>query len=132
MSTLLTDKIAIVTGGASGIGRATAELFVEHGAKVVIADRNEEQGTLLAQALGAGAEFKYTDVAKAEQVQELVDFTVDRFGGLNVMYNNAGISGAIHNSFLTDDFNDFEQVISVNLFGTMVGCQCAARYMVDH
>lgn len=132
MEKLLADKVAIVTGAASGIGRATAELFVEQGAKVVIADVNEDQGQSVAHSLGDSAVFKRTDIANSDQIQELVNFTVEHFGGLNIMYNNAGISGAIHKSFLDDDFSDFERVISVNLFGTMVSCQCAARYMAEH
>lgn len=132
MNHLLSDKVAIVTGGASGIGRATAELFVHQGAKVVIADMNEDQGMTLAEVLGETATFKKVDVANTEHMQDLIDSTVDQFGALDVMYNNAGISGAIHKSFLEDDLADFERVISVNLFGTMIGCQYAARYMVKH
>lgn len=132
MNHLLSDKVAIVTGGASGIGRATAELFVQQGAKVVIADMNEDQGMTLAEVLGETATFKKVDVANTEHMQDLIDSTVDKFGALDVMYNNAGISGAIHKSFLEDDLADFERVISVNLFGTMIGCQYAARYMVKH
>ena len=132
MTNLLTDKVAIITGAASGIGRATAELFVQQGAKVVIADMNEEMGTEVAQQLGDAALFKYTDVAKSDDIQNLIDFTVDQLGGLHIMYNNAGVCGAVHNSFLTDGFSDFEKVITVNLFGTMVGCQYAARHMVKN
>jgi len=132
MSRLLAGQVAIITGGASGLGRATVELFVEQGARVVIADVNAEQGEALAGTLGEAAAFKQTDVANAGQVQELVDFAVDRFGGLHVMFNNAGISGAVHNRFLEDDLADFERVIAVNLFGVMVGSQCAGRYMAGH
>lgn len=129
---LLSDKVAIVTGGASGIGRATVELFVEAGAKVVIADLNAEQGLALAEQLGSAAVFKQTDVAKADQVQALVDFAVAHFGGLDIMFNNAGISGAVHNRFLDDDLADFDRVIAVNLYGVMIGSQCAGRYMAKH
>jgi NAD(P)-dependent dehydrogenase (short-subunit alcohol dehydrogenase family) len=132
MTQLLPGGVAIITGGASGIGRATVELFVEHGAKVVIADVNAEQGRALAGTLGASTVFKQTDVADATQVQALVDFTVAHFGGLQVMFNNAGISGAVHNRFLEDDLADFQRVIAVNLFGVMIGSQCAARYMAGH
>jgi NAD(P)-dependent dehydrogenase (short-subunit alcohol dehydrogenase family) len=58
-----------------------------------------------------------------------VDFAVEHFGGLHVMFNNAGISGAVHNRFLDDDLVDFERVIAVNLFGVLVGMQCAGRHM---
>lgn len=132
MSDLLTDKVAIITGAASGLGRAAAELFVQNGAQVVIADLNTEQGEAVADSLGDSAVFRKTDIAFQDQIQSLVDFTVSHFGGLHVMYNNAGISGAVHNSFLEDDLADFEKVISVNLYGTMVSCQIAARHMAKH
>ena len=87
----LSGKVAIVTGGASGIGRATAELFVEEGAQVVMADVDAEQGEELSASLGGAAAFQPTDVSDADDVQALVDFTVGHFGGLDVMFNNAGI-----------------------------------------
>src|SRR5262250_615144 len=128
----LSGKVAIVTGGASGIGRATVELFVEEGAKVVIADVDAARGEEVAAKLGAAAAFKRTDVANADEIQELVDFAVSRFGGLHVMFNNAGISGSMSRRFLDDELNDFERVMAVKLFGVMVGSQRAARHMVRH
>ncbi len=129
MKPLLSGQVAIVTGGASGIGRATVELFVEEGAKVVIADVNSEQGQALAASLGPAAAFKKTDVADAGEVQALVDFAVGHFGDLDIMFNNAGISGKVFNSILDDDFADFQQVMSVNLLGVLLGCQAAVRHM---
>jgi NAD(P)-dependent dehydrogenase (short-subunit alcohol dehydrogenase family) len=128
----LSGKVAVVTGGANGIGRATVELFVDEGAKVVIADVNTARGEEVAAALGDAAAFKRTDVADADQVQALVDFAVARFGGLHVMFNNAGISGAMNRRFLDDELEDFQRVMAVNLFGVMVGSQRAARHMVKH
>ncbi len=87
----LDGKVAIVTGGASGIGRATAERFVAEGAKVVIADVDAEKGVQAAAELGDAAAFQPTDVSDADQVQALVDSTVERFGGLHIMFNNAGV-----------------------------------------
>jgi len=127
----LAGKVAIVTGGASGLGRATVELFVEEGAKVVIADVDTARGEEVAAKLGGAAAFKRTDVANADEVQ-LVDFTVARFGGLHVMFNNAGISGSMNLRFLDDELKDFQHVMAVNLFGVMVGSQRAARHMVRH
>lgn len=132
MQQLLSNKVAIITGGASGIGRACVERFVTQGARVVIADVNVEQGMALAEQLGDATVFHQTDVSKAEQVQALVDFTVAHFGGLDIMSNNAGISGAIHKHFLEDDLADFDRVIAVNLFGVMIGSQSAGRYMSRH
>jgi NAD(P)-dependent dehydrogenase (short-subunit alcohol dehydrogenase family) len=127
----LSGKVAIVTGGASGIGAATAELFVDEGAEVVIADVADEQGEKLAATLGAAAVFKHTDVADADDVQELVDFAVEHFGGLHVMFNNAGVPSAFAR-LLDNDLADYEQVMAVNLFGVMVGTQRAARHMAEH
>lgn len=127
----LDGKVAIVTGGSSGIGRATVELFVEEGARVVIADVDRERGEDLAAALGDPAAFKQTDVARADQVHELVDFTVTRFGGLHVMCNNAGVSSSFRR-LLGNDLEDFERVMAVNVFGVLVGTQAAGRHMAAH
>lgn len=129
MAQELADKVAIITGGASGIGRATVELFVKEGAKVVLADVDTAQGEALAAQLGSSVLFKYTDVSNADQIRELVDFAIEKFGGLHIMFNNAGISGAMHARFLDDDLKDFQKVIGINLYGSMVGAQCAARHM---
>ena len=127
----LSGKVAIVTGGASGLGRATVELFVAEGARVVIADVNATRGEELASKLGGAALFKRTDVSSAEQVQAMIDFAVARFGGLHVLFNNAGISGARHERFLDDDLCDFQHVMGVNLLGVMLGTQRAARHMMQ-
>jgi NAD(P)-dependent dehydrogenase (short-subunit alcohol dehydrogenase family) len=129
---LLNGKVAIITGGASGIGRASVEKFVEQGARVIIADVSIEQGMALAEALGDVAAFMQTDVSQPDQVQALVDFAVAQFGGLHIMFNNAGISGAIHGRFLDDDLKDFHRVVEVNLFGVMIGSQYAGRHMARH
>lgn len=127
----LSDKVAIVTGGAGGLGRATVECFLAEGAKVVVADTNTGRGQQLEVALGDAVSFRPTDVSDPDAVQALVDFTVARFGGLHVMVNNAGISGAARR-FLQDDLRDFESVMAVNLFGVMIGSQRAARHMAEH
>lgn len=129
MSQDFSDKVAIVTGGAGGIGRATVEAFVRNGARVVIADVNEEQGESLAKELGDAALFRKVDVSNAEEMQSLVDTAVEHFGGLNIMFNNAGISGAQYPRFLDDDLADFDKVIGINLYGVMCGSRSAGRYM---
>ena len=132
MNQLLAGKVAIVTGGASGLGKATVQRFVDQGAKVVIADMDADRGSQLAERLGQSARFRRTDVSQAEQVQELVDFTVSELGGLQVMFNNAGVSQAVFPHFIDDDLADFDKVIGVNLRGVMLGTQRAARHMKDH
>lgn len=128
----LSGKVAIITGGANGIGQATAELFASEGAKVVIADVNVELGEALAARLGDSVVFRRVDVSSRDEVFALVDFAVEKFGGLHIMFNNAGISGATYPRFLDDDLADFHRVIGVNLFGVMSGCQAAGRYMREH
>jgi NAD(P)-dependent dehydrogenase (short-subunit alcohol dehydrogenase family) len=125
----LSGRVAVVTGGASGIGLATAQRFLDEGARVVIADIDRERGGEVASQLGADAAFQHTDVADPEQVTDLVSFAVERFGGLHVMFNNAGISGHRHPTLLDDDFADFQRVMDVNLLGVMVGTREAARHM---
>jgi len=132
MAAELSGKVAIVTGGASGLGRASVELFVKEGAKVVIADVDTARGEDLARTLGPAALFKRTDVANADEVQALVDFAVSRFGGLHVMFNNAGIPGSTHPRFLDDPLTDFQRMMDVNLLAVMLGTQRAARHMAQH
>ena len=127
----LAGKVAIVTGGASGIGRGIVERFVEEGAQVVVADVDADAGAALVEQLGASAVFARTDVANTDDIQAAVDLAVERFDGLHVMCNNAGVGGSFK-PFLDDDFSDFDRVMGVNIFGVMVGCQRAARHMKEH
>ncbi len=128
----LTGKVAIVTGGAAGIGEAIVERFAAEDARVVVADRDAERGKALADGHGPNVVFVETDVADPGQVTALVTAAVALFGGLDVMVNNAGVSGAMHPGFLEDDLADFHRVLGVNLLGVMVGTREAARYMVGH
>jgi NAD(P)-dependent dehydrogenase (short-subunit alcohol dehydrogenase family) len=128
----LAGRVAVVTGGAAGLGRGIAERFAVEGAKVVVADLDRTAGEETVAAIGDSAVFRQTDVAEPEQVRDLVRFAVDTMGALDVMVNNAGVSGAMHGKFFDDDFADFLQVMSVNLLGVMVGTQQAARHMADN
>jgi NAD(P)-dependent dehydrogenase (short-subunit alcohol dehydrogenase family) len=130
MSGDLSGKVAIVTGGASGIGKASVELFVSEGAKVVIADIQLEAGEKLAAALGENVAFHHTDVTREAAVEALVDFAVERFGGLDVMFNNAGGGGIVDVPFVDRDFSQYEKVMALNLLGPMLGMKHAARHMM--
>lgn len=127
----LDGKVAIVTGGSSGLGRGLAERFVAEGAKVVIADVETDRGETLAKSLGVNAVFRQTDVSDPEQVAALVGGAVEKFGGLHVMVNNAGISSPLR-KLLDDDLSDFHRVMGVNVLGVMAGTRDAARHMVEH
>ncbi len=126
---MLEGKVAIITGAAGGLGSATARRFIDEGARVVVSDINAEAGQQLAFELGDNARFKQTDVAVDSQIRELVDFAVDEFGHLDIMFNNAGYSGEVHPRLLDDDFADFEKVMSVNLKSVMIGSRYAAMAM---
>jgi NAD(P)-dependent dehydrogenase (short-subunit alcohol dehydrogenase family) len=128
MSGELTGKVAIVTGGAKGIGRGIAELFLEEGAQVLIADIDEDTATATVAELGEQAAFVRTDVADVDSVQSAIDHVRERFGRLDVMVNNAGISGSFRR-LMIDDLRDFDRVIAVDLYGVMIGTQRAAAAM---
>jgi NAD(P)-dependent dehydrogenase (short-subunit alcohol dehydrogenase family) len=128
VSNELEGKVAIVTGGANGIGRAITELFVEEGARVVIADIDGDRAAEVAAELGDAVTAIPTDVADADSVQAAVDHAQAQFGALHVMVNNAGISGSFRR-LMQDDLRDFERVMGVDLYGVMVGTQRAAGAM---
>ena len=125
----LSGKIAVVTGGASGIGAAIVQRFVASGAKVVFGDILDEVGQRLADRLGAAAVFRHADVADSGQLAELVTSAVDTFGRLDVMVNNAAVSGTFHPWFFDDDFADFDKIVAVNMLAVMRGTQLAGRQM---
>ena len=130
--TELTGKVAIVTGGASGLGAGLVRRFAAEGAKVVFCDVDNDSGAALAADLGADTVFVAADVSDIEEVGRLVATAVERFGGLHVMVNNAGVSGTMHRRFLDDDLADFHKVMSVNLLAVMAGTRDAARHMAEH
>lgn len=121
----LENKVAIVTGAATGIGQAIAEKFISEGARVVFADVNGDEN--LVSSFGDKAWFVKCDVAQSEQVQSLIDKTVEHFGGLDVMVNNAGIGGLGGILEVTDEA--WDKTIGINLSGTMFGMRAAANAM---
>jgi NAD(P)-dependent dehydrogenase (short-subunit alcohol dehydrogenase family) len=124
-------QVAVVTGGANGIGRACAEAFGAAGAAVVVADIDAEAGPAVARAIeaaGGRATFIKTDVGDAAQAQRLIDRTIATFGRLDVLINNAGIIRTAE--FLEISEADFDAVLRVNLKGVFLVGQAAARAMV--
>lgn len=132
MSAELAGKVAVVTGGAAGLGAGIVERFLAEGASVVFGDVDSDRGAELADRHGEKALFLATDVADTVELGGLIDAATDRYGGLDVMVNNAGVSGKMHRSFLSDDLADFERVMAINLRAVMAGTRDAARYMAEH
>lgn len=129
MGERLKDKIAVVTGGACGIGQATARRFVEEGASVIIADLQVEAGEALAAELGRKARFVRTDVTREKDVAAAVDMAVSAFGRLDCMVNNAGIVGAI-GPIKDTSVDAWDLTIAVLLRGVFLGMKHAARVMI--
>ncbi len=128
MAGRLEGKTAIVTGGTSGIGARTVEVFVAEGARVAIAARTVEKGERLAQALGDAAIFVKTDVAKEADIEALVARTVERFGRLDCLFNNAGIPGP-NEPIAHLSWAGYAKTMDVLLGGVMMGMKHAARVM---
>jgi NAD(P)-dependent dehydrogenase (short-subunit alcohol dehydrogenase family) len=125
----LKGKNVLVTGGASGIGEATAARFLEEGSAVCVLDRNAEAGGRLARTLPALKGVIDADVSSLEQVQSGFAEAVDRMGSVDVLINNAGIS--IRHNFLDITPEEWDEVLGVNLKGIFYVAQTAARHMVE-
>ena len=124
----LAGKVAIVTGGNSGIGASTVELFVKEGARVMIAARGEEAGQTLADRLGENAHFIRTDVSVEADVKALVEATVEKWGRVDVLFNNAGIPGP-NEPIAHISWEGYAKTMNVNVGGVLMGMKHAARVM---
>jgi len=125
----LQDKVCIVTGATSGIGKRTAEVFAAEGAKVVIAGRRDEQGQAVAQAIGARCDFVRTDVTQEAHVKALVDFTMARHGRVDCLFNNAGGPAPV-GGIEGIAVEGFDAAIAVLLRSVMLGMKHVAPIMM--
>jgi len=125
----LEGKVAAITGAASGFGRAAALRFVEEGARVVLGDIQEEAGRAVAATLGDRAIFLRCDVTSERDVARLVDAAVEHFDQLDIMYNNAGVVGAV-GPISTTPAEEWQRTLDIHLNGSFFGCKHAARVMM--
>ena len=122
----LAGKVAVITGAASGIGLATARLFGQEGARLLLGDVNEKDGQRAIEEIeeaGGQAAFARTDVASGADVQRLVNSAVDKHGKPDIIFNNAGVS--MTGSVLERSEEDFDRLVAVNLKGVFLGCKYA-------
>jgi NAD(P)-dependent dehydrogenase (short-subunit alcohol dehydrogenase family) len=125
----LDDKVAIITGAASGIGRATALRFSAEGAKVVVADLAETEGTELANQIGGT--FVQVNVADEESVKAMYAKVVETYGGVDILFNNAGISPADDDSILTTELDAWKRVQDVNLTSVYLCCKYGIPLLLE-
>ncbi|XP_024988683.1 secoisolariciresinol dehydrogenase-like [Cynara cardunculus var. scolymus] len=127
----LAMKVALVTGGAQGIGEVAAKLFVIHGAKVMIADIQDDLGQVVCKDIGLDkASFVHCDVTIESDVENAINMTLAKYGKLDIMVNNAAILDDGKPNILDNDQSTFERVMSVNVIGVFLGTKHAARAMI--
>lgn len=129
MGDRLSGRVAVVTGAASGIGEATVQRFVEEGARVIVADVQVERGQAVVAALGNAARFVHCDVTSEEAVAGAIQLAVDTWGRLDVMFNNAGVVGAV-GPIADTDTAAWIRSIDILLHSVFYGCKHAARVML--
>jgi NAD(P)-dependent dehydrogenase (short-subunit alcohol dehydrogenase family) len=124
----LANKVAVVTGGASGIGRESAVLFAREGAKVVVADMNETEGQAtvkMIKAAGGSAVFIKTNVSKASDCENMVKLAEREYGKLNILFNNAGVMLNEDDNAMTTDEKTWDTTFNINVKGVFFGCKYA-------
>ncbi|KAK7337383.1 hypothetical protein VNO77_17953 [Canavalia gladiata] len=126
----LQDKVALITGAASGIGKAVATKFITNGAKVIIADIQQQLGQETAKELGPNAAFITCDVTEESDISGAVDFAISKYKQLDIMHNNAGIPCRTPPSIVDLDLALFDKVMNINVRGVMAGIKHAARVMI--
>lgn len=125
---VLKDKIAIVTGGAAGIGAAIAKKFIENDAVVIVVDVDEELGKATTISMGAKAHFYYINIADEQSVNETIDKIANNFAKIDILVNNAGVTNDRLLVRMTKD--DWEKVININLTGTFLVTKAVVKYMM--
>ncbi|HEX5015907.1 MAG TPA: glucose 1-dehydrogenase [Candidatus Limnocylindrales bacterium] len=130
----LQDKVAIITGAGSGMGRVAAQLFAKEGAKVVVAEFGDAAGqetVAQVEAAGGVASFVKTDVSDEASAKGMVDHAIASYGRVDVLYNNAGVMPEADHSVIDTDVATWDQVMAVNVRGVFLGCKYAIPKMVE-
>lgn len=130
----LDGKVALITGGASGMGKVASHLFAREGAKVVLTDVADEAGEAVSAAIrdqGAQAAYVHADVSRAPDAEAMVRFTMDTFGGLTVLYNNAGVFPERDGSVTETPEEVWDLTIGINLKGVYLGCRYGIPAMIE-
>jgi NAD(P)-dependent dehydrogenase (short-subunit alcohol dehydrogenase family) len=127
----LDEKVALITGAAGGMGLAAAKLFASEGARVVVTDVAEEAGEKATAEIGEAAAFVRADVARPADAEAMVRFAVDTFGGLHVLYNNAGVMLPDDGGTVETDEQTWDRTMSINLKGVWLGCKYGIPAMLD-
>lgn len=130
MTKRLAGKVALITGGTSGMGRGTVDLFVDEGAQVVVADILDEKGALMEREYGSALAYTHCNVASEADVQAAVDLAVSRFGRLDCMFNNAGVGG-VGGAIEEIDMAGFDLTVGILFKGVVLGMKYAARPMIQ-
>jgi NAD(P)-dependent dehydrogenase (short-subunit alcohol dehydrogenase family) len=133
MTGRIQDRVAVITGGCSGIGLATVQRFVQEGARVVIGDIDDDRGHELVEQLGgpAVATYVHVDVTDKEQVDVLFQTAKDTYGSVDIAFNNAGISPPEDDSILDTDLDAWRRVQEVNLTSVYLCCKAALPHMIE-
>jgi NAD(P)-dependent dehydrogenase (short-subunit alcohol dehydrogenase family) len=126
----LEGKVAVITGGASGIGKASAERFSKEGAKVAVVDLDEKNGRAVADSVGG--KFIRADVTSSREVEQMYDDAIEAFGGLDICFNNAGISPPEDDSILTTELEAWQRVQEVNLTSVYLCCRAGIARLLEH
>jgi len=130
----LEDKVAIITGAGGGMGRVAAQMFAAEGAKLIVAEYDEQAGAEtmdLVRAAGGEATFVLTDVSKEADAAAMVAAAMDRYGKLDVLYNNAGVMPELDHSVVDTDVATWDHVMAINVRGVFLGCKYAIPRMVE-
>ena len=127
----LAGKVALITGGGSGMGKVASDLFAREGARVVLTDVNDDAGMATAASIGDAAHFVHADVSKETDAEAMVRAAVERFGRIDVLYNNAGVMLGEDGSVDTTDERIWDLTLAVNVKGVAFGCKYGIPAMIE-